>query len=90
MGGTRAGGLKAAATNNQRYPGMYSDIGRRGGKISRGGGFASTLEGPDGLTGLQRASIAGSVGGKASRRGKARTPFIPNEDFVPNRFKDVD
>lgn len=62
MAGTKEGGRKAAATNKQRY-GMafYESIGRSGGKISRGGGFAKnpTL-----------AREAGRKGGQASRRRK--------------------
>ncbi len=68
MSGTRAGGLKAAATNKARYDeffkeegGFYGAIGHKGGKISRGGGFADN---PD------LASEAGKKGGKASRRTK--------------------
>lgn len=47
MAGTRAGGLKAAETNRKRYgdgsdgkDSFYTQIGRKGGKVSRGGGFA--------------------------------------------------
>ena len=63
MAGTRNGGRKAAATNKQRY-GMafYEQIGRKGGKISRGGGFAQNRD---------LAVEAGRKGGKASRRTKA-------------------
>ena len=63
MAGTRNGGRKAAATNKQRY-GMafYEQIGRKGGKISRGGGFAQNRE---------LAVEAGRKGGKASRRTKS-------------------
>jgi hypothetical protein len=63
MAGTRNGGRKAAATNKQRY-GMafYEQIGRKGGKISRGGGFAQNRE---------LAVEAGRKGGRASRRTKA-------------------
>jgi len=63
MAGTRKGGLKAAATNKQRYGlHFYQEIGRRGGTISRGGGFAKDPE---------LARIAGARGGRASRRSKA-------------------
>ena len=63
MAGTRNGGRKAAATNKQRY-GMnfYEQIGQKGGKISRGGGFAKNAE---------LARIAGAKGGRASRRTKS-------------------
>lgn len=60
MGGTVNGGLAAAATNRQRYGlNFYEDIGRMGGKISRGGGFAANHE---------LAVMAGRKGGHASRR----------------------
>jgi general stress protein YciG len=69
MAGTREGGIKAAATNKQRYgdglngtESFYTKIGRKGGMISRGGGFAVNRE---------LAQSAGRKGGKASRRRKA-------------------
>ncbi len=63
MPGTRDGGRKAAATNKQRYgANFYELIGRRGGTVSRGGGFAKD---PD------LARRAGAKGGRASRRTKA-------------------
>jgi general stress protein YciG len=63
MAGTQSGGRKAAATNKQRYGlNFYEQIGRKGGKISRGGGFA---------TNRSLAVKAGRKGGKASRRKKA-------------------
>lgn len=47
--------------------------GRKGGSvIGTQGGFASELIGLDGLTGRQRARIAGAKGGKISRKGKAK------------------
>lgn len=69
MPGTRAGGLKAAKTNKLRYSEeFYNMIGAAGGKKSRGGGFASNKIGKDGLTGRERAEIAGRAGGLKSRR----------------------
>ena len=63
MAGTRTGGQRAALTNKQRYgANFYEMIGRKGGKISRGGGFAMN---PD------LARTAGAKGGRASRRTKA-------------------
>lgn len=60
MAGTKRGGQKAAATNKMRYgQNFYTLIGRKGGKISRGGGFAVDRE---------IAVRAGRKGGKASRR----------------------
>lgn len=60
MAGTKLGGIKAAQTNKKRY-GMdfYEAIGRRGGMISRGGGFAKNRD---------LAVEAGRKGGRASRR----------------------
>lgn len=63
MAGTQAGGRKAAATNKQRYGlNFYEQIGRKGGKISRGGGFAMNRD---------LAVEAGRKGGKASHRTKS-------------------
>ena len=60
MAGNRQGGLKAAKTNKQRYgTNFYERIGKIGGKISTGGGFAKNPE---------LAKIAGRKGGKASQR----------------------
>lgn len=61
MAGTIKGGKKAAATNRAKYgEGFYKTIGRKGGSISRGGGFAKNRE---------LARIAGAKGGRVSRRG---------------------
>jgi len=60
MSGTVAGGKRAALTNKARHgKDFYAAIGRKGGKISRGGGFAANRE---------LASAAGRKGGKISRR----------------------
>lgn len=60
MSGVRAGGLKAAKTNKQRYGSdFYQKIGAMGGAKSRGGGFAYDRA---------LAREAGKLGGKASRR----------------------
>lgn len=67
MAGTRIGGRKAAATNKMRYGlNFYEQIGRKGGKISRGGGFAMNRE---------LAVEAGRRGGKASRRTKTKADY---------------
>ena len=72
MSGTIEGGKKAAATNLERNGAdFYSRIGRMGGKNGTTGGFASMKIGADGLTGRERAVLAGSKGGKKSKRGKA-------------------
>lgn len=70
MPGVREGGLKAAKTNKQKYGAdFYKRIGALGGLKSRGGGFASDKVGADGLTGQERARLAGAKGGKNSKRG---------------------
>ncbi|WP_438979882.1 hypothetical protein [Polynucleobacter sp.] len=69
MSGTKTGGIKAAKTNKKRYgKGFYRKIGAMGGKSSRGGGFGSELRGKDGMTGYERARVAGAKGGKTSRK----------------------
>jgi len=63
MAGTRLGGLVARDTNKTLYGAdFYRNIGRAGGKISRGGGFADNPE---------FAREMGKLGGAASRRGKS-------------------
>lgn len=75
MAGTLKGGIKA----NQRIIERLGEegaqefrkrIGALGGKKSNNGGFASDQVGEDGLTGRERARIAGSIGGKKSRKPK--------------------
>lgn len=70
MAGTKEGGRKAAATNKERYgERFYAEIGSKGGKLGRTGGFASDKVGRDGLTGLERARVAGIKGGRIGKRG---------------------
>lgn len=65
MSGTITGGVAAARTNKTRHgQNFYARIGALGGKISRGGGFAANRE---------LARKAGAIGGRKSRRGKAKT-----------------
>lgn len=69
MSGTQYGGKKAARKNKARYgEDFYKTIGRMGGTKSRNGGFASNLVGPDGLTGYERARVAGRKGGTQQRK----------------------
>lgn len=69
MAGTRIGGAKAAQAIKKKYGSdYYVKIGKIGGRLGTTGGFASPLEGVDGLTGRQRASKAGVIGGRKSRR----------------------
>lgn len=64
MGGTVDGGRKAAATNKEKYGlDFYPQIGYKGGKVSRGGGFKP---------GSKAARDAGRKGGTAPRRLKAK------------------
>jgi hypothetical protein len=50
----------------------YAEIGKLGGKAgSTGKGFGSANVDANGLTGKERAKIAGKAGGKLSRRGIA-------------------
>ena len=71
MAGTKDGGKAAASTNKTKYgPDFYARIGAMGGKKGRTGGFASDKVGDDGLTGRQRAALAGARGGRISRRRK--------------------
>lgn len=63
MAGTRKGGVRAASTNKTRHgKDFYARIGRMGGTVSRGGGFAANRD---------LARLAGAKGGRKSRRGKA-------------------
>lgn len=71
MAGTRDGGAKAATTNRTKYGSdFYAKIGAKGGRKGKTGGFASNKKGADGLTGRERARLAGSKGGRISRRTK--------------------
>lgn len=71
MAGTLEGGRKAATVNKTKYGAdFYARIGAIGGSRGRTGGFASENKGKDGLTGRERARLAGFKGGKISRRTK--------------------
>lgn len=61
MPGTKAGGMKAAATNRIKYgDDFYKNIGSLGGRNGHTGGFAANPA---------LARIAGAKGGRKSRRG---------------------
>ena len=63
MAGTKAGGVKAAATNKTRHgKDFYAKIGAKGGKNGHTGGFAANRE---------LARLAGAKGGRISRRTKS-------------------
>lgn len=73
MAGTKAGGKKAATTNIARHgKDFYSKIGKKGGASGNTGGFASDVVGEDGLTGRERASRAGRIGGLKSKRNRKK------------------
>lgn len=73
MSGTVAGGLKTKKTILERHGSdWYKKIGKIGGRNGHSGGFASTVVGKDGLTGQERASRAGRIGGLKSKRGPAK------------------
>lgn len=81
MAGTKIGGLKAAKTNKERDPNFYARIGAIGGRNGHSGGFsANGRVGKDGLTGPERARIAGAKGGAKSKRGKTKTPHVTDEE----------
>ena len=74
MAGTKAGGLKTAATNKARYGSdFYAKIGAKGGRNGFGGGFA--LNKPCSCSEFPFEhyiqNCAGRKGGRVSRRGKA-------------------
>lgn len=73
--------MKAAKTNIERHgKDFYARIGRKGGNRSSTGGFADIKVGKDGLTGWERAKIAGRKGGLVSRMGKAKKTTKGIED----------
>lgn len=86
MSGTKLGGIRAAETNKKKYGReFYANIGRKGGRNGHTGGFASETPGKDGLTGPERAKVAGAKGGVISRRGPAKNkkePHIEDEWFT--------
>lgn len=73
MANTKAGGKKHKQTlleklgSEEAVKEYYRRIGAMGGAKSRGGGFGSDKVGADGLTGHERARLAGMKGGRASR-----------------------
>lgn len=72
MSGTKAGGMKAAATNKAKYGiGFYSRIGKIGGHNGHTGGFFANPE---------LARIAGSKGGRRSKRGPVKKTTIKKEN----------
>lgn len=85
MAGNKAGGLKARQTNIERHgEDFYRRIGSKGGKNGHTGGFASDKVGEDGLTGRQRAVLAGAIGGHISRRRPAKRDLEEDIKEVSN------
>jgi len=79
MAGTKLGGQKAAKLIKEKHGAdFYARIGSMGGHNGHTGGFASEAKGADGLTGPERARIAGAKGGRISKRGKAINPRKEN------------
>lgn len=78
MAGTIAGGKAAAKTNIERYgAGFYSEIGAKGGRNGRDGGFSKNIVCTKETCKYELdphyiKQCAGSRGGQASRRGKAK------------------
>lgn len=70
---TREKAIETAKARKAKDPKFYEKVGHKGGK-SKGspGGFASPKIGKDGLSGPERARKYASIGGKMSRRGKAK------------------
>ena len=72
MAGTKTGGQKAAVTNKLKYgDNFYASIGRKGGRNGHTGGFAANPE---------LAKIAGAIGGRKSKRGKAKAKITRDVD----------
>lgn len=68
MAGTKQGGIAAARTNKAKYGAdFYKNIGARGGKNGKSGGFAA------GDAGRERARVYGAIGGRISRRPPKRS-----------------
>lgn len=83
MAGTKIGGQKARETNRVKYgPDFYARIGKMGGLLGKTGGFASQLKGTDGLTGHQRAAVAGKIGGRVSTRSKNKLPLETRRELA--------
>jgi len=91
MSGTKIGGMKAAYTNRLIHGiDFYARIGAMGGRNGHTGGFNSDKKGADGLTGRERARIAGRIGGKKSRRVKkvCNTEYLHKYDDIAGLIKD--
>lgn len=86
----KKGGLKTAKTNIKRHgKDYYANIGRKGGKASTTGGFASEKIGRDGLTGIERAKIVGAKGGTISKRKPAKLADIAKRTHSASKLAQV-
>lgn len=78
MTNTKEGGQKFRSRMIERFGSeeayrMYMrELAHKGGKQSNTGGFASELKDKNGLTGAERASVYGRLGGRKSRRGPSK------------------
>lgn len=93
MAGTAAGGKKAAQTNKVRHGNdFYHKIGTKGGQNGKTGGFKSDTIGIDGLTGRERARIAGAKGGRNSKRGpnRVKTETQPSDSVLKSLNIDIE
>lgn len=76
MAQTKAGVNKYRETMIAKYGSKENwlkhlkEMGSKGGRNGNTGGFASDVRGLDGLTGQERAIVAGKKGGTISRRTK--------------------
>ena len=78
------GGKLAALKNLASDPDFYRKAGKKGGMVKgTASGFASLKVGKDGLSGRERASIKGAIGGTISRRVAKK----PTYDFGGNEIK---
>ena len=74
MSGTKAGGLKAALTNLERYgEDFYTKIGHKGGIAQVPKGFSMDR---------RLAQAAGRKGGKTSKRGKAVVKEVEEDEIL--------
>ena len=77
MSGTKAGGLKAAKTNLERYGADFYKInGAKGGRNGHTGGFYGNPE---------LASLAGAKGGRISRRGDKKESLEDRRRYEAER-----
>lgn len=82
MAGNKAGGLKAAQTNKERYgKDWYAKIGARGGRRGHTGGFYANRE---------LAKRAGSIGGRRSKRGPSKKDAEAYAEWKEEREESVE